>query len=314
MLQRKGPHALNTKARSYIYILAAAALWGCIGVFFKLLTAAGLDAMQSVAVRVVISAVIYTVWLLATNRKALKIRLRDFPLFIGTGICSLVFFNWCYFNTIERSGITVAVVLLYTAPIFVMLMSAAVFRERITKLKVVALIITLAGCVLVTGALSGGGRIGIPALLFGLGSGFGYALYSIFGKLALRKYTSETVTAYSFIVGAVGILPLTRFREVGAALSTAGGAVGAVCIAVLCCILPYILYTAGLSGVEPGRASMMATLEPVVGSVLGMAVYREEITAAKIIGVLLVVGAICLLSVGGNSETADLDGPSRKGD
>ena len=85
-----------------------------------------------------------------------------------------------------------------------------------------------------------------------------------------------------------------------------------LCIAVLCCILPYILYTAGLSGVEPGRASMMATLEPVVGSVLGMAVYREEITAAKIIGVLLVVGAICLLSVGGNSRTAELDGTARK--
>ena len=303
---------MNTRARSYIYILAAAALWGCIGIFFKLLTAAGLDAMQSVAVRVVLSAVIYTVWLLATNRKALKIRLRDFPLFIGTGICSLVFFNWCYFNAIERSGISVAVVLLYTAPIFVMLMSAAVFRERITKLKVIALIITFAGCVLVTGALSGGSRIGLSALLFGLGSGFGYALYSIFGKLALRRYTSETVTAYSFIVGAVGILPLIRFREVCAALSTPGGATGAVCIAVLCCILPYILYTAGLSGVEPGRASMMATLEPVVGSVLGMAVYREEITAAKIIGVLLVVGAICLLSVGGNSRTAELDGTARK--
>ncbi|MBO4831835.1 MAG: EamA family transporter [Oscillospiraceae bacterium] len=287
---------MNSRARSYIYILIAAALWGCIGVFFKLLSSAGLDALQSVAVRVIISAVIYTLWLLATDRRALKIRLRDFPYFIGTGICSLVFFNWCYFNTIERSGITVAVVLLYTAPIFVMLMSAAVFRERITNIKVIALIITFAGCVLVTGALSSRGRIGVPALLFGLGSGFGYALYSIFGKLALRKHSSETVTAYSFIFGAVGILPFVHFREVSAALSSAQGAVGAVCIAVLCCILPYIFYTAGLRGVEPGRASMMATLEPVVGSVLGMAVYREEVTAAKIIGVLLVVGAICLLS------------------
>ena len=303
---------MKDRARSYIFILVAAALWGCIGVFFKLLSSAGLDAMQSVAVRVIISAVIYTVWLLVTDRKALKIRLRDFPYFIGTGICSLVFFNWCYFNAIELSGITVAVVLLYTAPIFVMLMSAVIFRERITGVKVIALIITFAGCVLVTGALSSSGRIGLPALLFGLGSGFGYALYSIFGKLALRKHSSETVTAYSFIFGVVGILPFVHFREVASALSTPRGAVGAVCIAVLCCILPYIFYTAGLKRVEPGRASMMATLEPVVGSVLGMAVYREEVTAAKIIGVLFVVGAICLLSALSEEKRKDsADAPPR---
>ena len=302
---------MNSKTRAYIYILTAAALWGCIGVFYKMLSAAGLDAMQAVAVRLIFAAVIYTIWLLITNIKALKIRFRDFPYFIGTGICSLVFFYWCYFNAIERSGITVAVVLLYTAPVFVMLMSAVIFREKITKLKAVALVVTFVGCVLVTGALSTGGRVGVPTVLFGLGSGLGYALYSIFGKLALKKYPSETVTAYSFIFGAVGILPLVRFKGVGAALSTAQGAAGAVCIAFLCCILPYILYTAGLERVEPGRASMMATLEPVVGAVLGMAVYREEVTAAKIAGVLLVIGAICLLSVVEERRKKTVEGPPR---
>ena len=303
---------MNSRTRSYIFILAAAALWGCIGVFFKLLSGAGLDAMQSVAVRVIIAAVIYTVWLLATDREALRIRLRDFPYFIGTGICSLVFFNWCYFNAIERSGISVAVVLLYTAPVFVMLMSAAVFRERITKVKLAALVITMIGCVFVTGAFSSGGRIGTAAVLFGLGSGFGYALYSIFGKLALRKVSFKTVTAYSFIFGAVGILPFVHFREVAAAVASPRGAVGALCIAVLCCILPYILYTAGLNGVEPGRASMMATLEPVVGAVLGMAVYREEVTAAKIAGVLLVIGAICLLNAVGEGRKKTAEEPPRQ--
>ena len=305
---------MNSTTRSYISILAAAALWGCIGVFFKLLSAAGLDAMQSVAVRVIISAVIYTVWLLFTDRSALKIRLRDCIYFIGTGICSLLFFNWCYFNAIERSGMTVAVVLLYTAPIFVMLMSAAVFREKITKLKAAALVLTFCGCVLVTGALSSGTKPEPAAVLFGLGSGFGYALYSIFGKLALRRYTSKTVTAYSFIFGAVGILPFVRFREVGAAVSTPSGALGAVCIAVLCCILPYILYTAGLEKVEPGRAAMLATLEPVVGAVLGMAVYREEVTVSKLLGVLVVVGAICLLSAAGRGKEKPAEDPAQKTD
>ena len=294
---------MNGKARSYIFIVIAAFLWGCIGVFYKLLSAAGLSSLQSVAVRIILSAVFYTAYLLVTDRKALKIRPRDFLYFVGTGICSLAFFNWCYFSCIDKSSMAVAAVLLYTAPIFVTLLSAALFAEKLTRLKIAALVLTFCGCLLVTGAVGTGGRITGGALLFGLGSGVGYALYTIFGKLALQKYSSVTVTAYSFIFGAVGLLPLTHFGEVGKALITPGGAIGGVCIAVLCCILPYILYTSGLKNAEPGRASMMATLEPVVASVLGIAVYHEDATAGKILGIVMVVGAVILLSITGKEKS-----------
>lgn len=77
------------------------------------------------------------------HREDLKIRLRDFMVFIGTGVCSIVFFNIMYFITIERTTLSVAAILLYTAPCFVMLMSAAVFHEKITGMKMVALLLAL---------------------------------------------------------------------------------------------------------------------------------------------------------------------------
>ena len=176
-------------------IIAAAALWGCIGVFLKLLTAAGLSSMDGVALRSAVAALLYGLFLAATDRKALKIQPRHWYYFFGSGVCSLVFFNWCYFSTISTSSMSVAAVLLYTSPVFVTLLSALFFRERITSHKVAALALTFAGCVLVTGLLPLGQQsVSYLTILYGLGAGFGYALYSIFGKLALRQYASSTVT------------------------------------------------------------------------------------------------------------------------
>ena len=280
--------------RAAAFILAAGSLWGCIGIFLRLLTAAGLDAMQAVAVRVFLAAVLYLIYLLFTDRAALKIRVRDLWMFFGTGICSLVFFNWCYFNAIAQSSMGVAAVLLYTAPVFVMLMSAVFFGESLTFAKIGALLAAVGGCALVSGAL-GGAAVSSSALLYGLGAGFGYALYSIFGKAALRRYSAKTLTAWSFFSAAIGILPLVHFTGISAALSTPQGFAGALGIAVLCCIVPYALYTAGLATLEAGQASLLATIEPVVAAVLGVVLFRESLTPQKLLGIACVVGAVALL-------------------
>lgn len=135
--------------KAYLSIISAAALWGCIGVFLRLLTAAGLDSMESVAVRSTVAAILYFFWLLFTDRAAFRVRLQDLWCFVGTGIFSVLFFNWCYFNAISLSALSVAAVLLYTSPVFVMLLSALCFQEPITPRKIGALLLTFCGCVLV---------------------------------------------------------------------------------------------------------------------------------------------------------------------
>lgn len=288
-----GGKSMNkTTQKKALPILAAGCLWGCIGVFLKLLGSVGLGSMQAVAVRMVIAALLYVGSLAITDPAALKIRLRDIWCFVGTGVCSLLFFNFCYFNAITYSSMGTAAVLLYTSPIFVMLMSAVLFGERLTRQKLGALALAFLGCALVSGA---GGSLSSKALIFGLGAGFGYALYTIFGIYALRRYSAKTVTAYSFAVGAVAVLPLTRWKGVGSALLTLPGFVGAVGISVICCVLPYLLYTLGLSKVSAGTASTLATVEPVVAAVLGIVFYNEPITPQKLFGIGLVLAAVWLL-------------------
>ncbi len=201
---------------AYGFILVSAILWGSIGIFYRKLSSLGFAPMEIVQIRVTVAAAGMAVCFMATDRKKLRISIKDFPWFAGTGIGSLIFFNWCYFHAMEESSLAVAAVLLYTAPMFVFFLSVLFLGERVTKRKVSAILVVFSGSALasgligpgVLGASGGGGKAGCPlspaGLLYGLGAGFGYGLYSILGKALLKRYGPETVSIYTFIFAAAG--------------------------------------------------------------------------------------------------------------
>ena len=124
-------------------VLLAGIFWGSMGLFVRQLNAAGLYAIDVMQLRVLASAIFVGLYLL--------LRPRDIWCFAGSGICSLMLFSWCYFTGMQAASLAVMAVLLYTAPVFVMLMSIVFFREKLTGAKLTALVLCLAGCVLVSG-------------------------------------------------------------------------------------------------------------------------------------------------------------------
>ncbi len=285
------------KTRSYLYIITGAALWGLIGLFVKILAAQGVTSMQLVALRVIVAGICTTLLVLKEGTHYLRIRWQDCWMFVGTGICSLTFFNICYFNCMQISSLAVAALLLYTAPIFVMLMSLLLFNERFTGPKGVALVCTFLGCAFVTGAFSGGLSLTVQGILYGLGSGFGYALYSIFGKYAVRRYSSLTITAYTFYFCLLVSVPLANFTADSFANITGTGIGGALGLGIVCAVIPYLLYTKGLENVDPGQASILATIEPFVAAAVGMIFFAEPMTLSKALGMLLIFSSIVILNL-----------------
>jgi len=188
--------------------------------------------------------------------------------------------------------------------VFVMLMSAIFFRESITVRKVIALCLALGGCVLVTGVLSGQSGITPLGILTGLGAGFGYALYSIFGRAALAKYGSLTVTTYTFIVAGICVLPFCRPAEIVRSTASPSAATSVLFLALVSTVIPYLLYTAGLRYTEAGKASVMASVEPVVASVVGILAFRESMTLSAVAGSVLVLASVILLNLPAGKEKA----------
>ena len=143
----------KTNTVSYLYIIIAGMLWGAISIFLRMLSYVGFSGLDVVAIRITIAAVTLIVYSLVKDRSCFKIRLKDIWCFVGTGIVSLLAFTCCYFKAIEMTTAAVAAVLLYTAPSFVMIFSVFLFKERMNKNKLTALIMTFVGCVLITGII-----------------------------------------------------------------------------------------------------------------------------------------------------------------
>ena len=174
-----------------LFVLMASVLWGSMGIVTRYVADIGFTTRQTAAVRICSAAAVLILFLLITDHRKLKIEKQDLKWFLGTGLGSLFINNLAYAETVQRASLSVAVVLLYTAPFFVMIMSILFFpRKKLTLQKVVALLLSFAGCILVVG-LSGAnaGSNGAVTLLIGLCAGFGYSLYSIFRKSAGRKNT-----------------------------------------------------------------------------------------------------------------------------
>lgn len=279
-----------------VLILIAGILWGSMGLFVRTLNAQGLASMEIVGLRAAVTALFMFLFLLVFHRRLLKIRLRDLWCFLGTGLCSIVFFNFCYFKAITLTSLSVAAILLYTAPAIVMVLSYVLFREKLTKRKLLALAMTFVGCVLVTGILGETGTVTVEGILVGLGAGLGYALYSIFSRYALeRGYASLTITFYTFLIAAIGSCFLTDMgKVVQVAVSGADQLFFTLAFGVLCTVVPYLTYTLGLQYVENGKASIIASIEPVTATLLGAVLFHEKLTASGVLGVVLVLAALVI--------------------
>lgn len=291
---------MNKTKLAPLYIILAGCLWGSMGLFVRRLGAMGLDSMEIVELRSILAVILlFAVTALRTPQQ-LRVTKRNLIPLVCSGVFSIIFFNYCYFSTIRLLNLSAAAILLYTSPIFVMLLSIPLFHEKLTARKLLALAMAFAGCCLVSGIASASQRLSLQGILLGLGSGFGYALYSIFSRVSLNQgLGSVTITDYTFLFAALAGAFLTDFSQYAAAFSEFGieFVLLGVVYTVVTTVLPYLLYTAGLSQVENGPASILASVEPVVATILGFVVFSETPTLQAFLGIILVLAALVLLSV-----------------
>ncbi|SEQ63563.1 Threonine/homoserine efflux transporter RhtA [Virgibacillus subterraneus] len=283
--------------RAFVFIILGAALWGTIGWYVKNLYSYGFTPMEVVTLRAWSAASILVIYLIITSPIELKLKsIRDIKYFIGTGVFSIIFFNYCMFTAIELSTIPVATALLYTAPAFVTLLSFFLFKEPLTRLKVIALLITLLGTAMVVGLIPLNLKaFQLTSILFGLGSGIGYALYSIFSKFALKKYSSLSITTYTFIVSAVTLLPFFPYQEKFHMLLDPTVLFYAFGLGFLPTAFAYIIYTYGLNKTEASKASILTTIEPVVATLIGVFIFHEAFSVIQMIGMVCIIGAVILI-------------------
>lgn len=281
-----------------LLVISAGVLWGTISIFVNTLDAYGLDSMEMGVLRTGVCVIVLFFIILLYKPALFKIKIKDIWMFIGTGLLSLVFFSFCYFTTILNASPSVAVSLLYTSPIWVMLFSSVLFKEKLTVQKIIAIPITVLGCALTTGLIGTDTALTPKIIITGVLSGIGYALYSVFGRYATEKYNSLTITFYTFLFAFFGFLCFTK-PAILLQKATADSRVliFSVLIGIICSFLPYIFYTIGLNNMETSVAAILVAVEPLVGCVIGITVFKDSLSAAKVAGILFILASIVILNV-----------------
>jgi drug/metabolite transporter (DMT)-like permease len=295
----------------YLRILAAAVIWGSIGVAGRIAFSAGVDPLETAFFRAAIAFLAIAAAVAISNRPLLRVQRGDLWLFAAFGVVSIAAFFFVYLYAISRTSVATAAILLYTAPVWVIVLSRIFFHEPLTRGKVLAVVLAVAGCVLVVRGYDPRSlRLNFPGVLAGLASGFTYGMYSIFGKTALRRYSPLTTLVYALGIGTV---VLGGAAVSAGALSVAHPAAGwaaVVYLSLVTTLLAQWLYLSGLGEVEAGRASLVATFEPVVAAFLGYAALGERLERWQIVGGLLVLSAVLTVRRLGQSDTSPRAAPT----
>lgn len=286
-----------------ILIIIAGLFWGSMGIFVRHLNGLGFTSIQVACVRLVTAGILFSLILLIKDPKGFKIKAKDIPLFLALGLVSILFFTCCYFTAIRLMTMSTAAILLYTSPIWVMVLSVIFLKEKITSRKIIALVLAFAGCVLVSGF---GGKVTLIGILVGLGSGLGYGLYSIFGTFALKNYQPLTVTCYTFLIAGLGSVFVSNPVDLISKIQAAGSLpklLGFILLtAVITAVIPFLLYTLGLNKTTASKAAVLATVEPAAATLFGFFVMKESIGPVAVCGILLVFSAITILSFRSGKE------------
>lgn len=278
-----------------ICALLAGAFWGSVGIFATQMREAGVGSAGMMILRCGFAGLCFAILLLRKNPRLFLFKKKDALLFFGVGILGQLCFSLCYYTAMQLVGISIACILLYLSPVFVMLLARVFFRDKIGKSGIAALFLCVIGCALVSGF---GGTLNVKGILCGVGCAVCFALINIFTRELLRRdYNGWTINFYTCALAAFGGMVLFGLKEPMDYLQ--GGTenvIYAVLSGVVNAFLPYLCFSKALSGLDSGRVAIYGSTEPVTATLVGVLIFGEKLGWIGFAGIIMVLGSIVLMN------------------
>lgn len=299
--------------KGYAMVLVAALMWGSIGIFVNALTGLGLSSVSIAALRLLVGAVILVPVLMLMGVRGQHMPDGEpsgpWALFRATprslffcalvGVVGLASANLLYYLSMGEIGMSTASVLLYTMPVFGVVLGRVLYGEPVSANKVLAVALNITGCVLaVTSGDIGGMAFSALGVAAGVVAGFMGALLAVFSKVATERMHPLAVTFYGFVFGGVFMAAIGfPWSDVAAAMSLELAGI-LFAFGLVPTALAYIFYMSGLSmGLEASKVPVVASFETVATVMVGILLYGEASGAIKIVGICLVLLSIFVMNM-----------------
>jgi drug/metabolite transporter (DMT)-like permease len=291
----------------YAMALTAAALWAVNGVVSKVIIESGdVPSQRLTEVRTTGAFVLLFVALALARPKSLRVQRAELPMLLTFGVLGLAFVQWFYFEAISRLDIGVALLIQYIAPVLVALWARFAYHEPVRRRIWVALALSVLGIALLVELWEGLTLDGL-GVAAALGSAVTFAVYVLSAERAVTRRDPVSLVCYGFLLAALFwavVQPLHSFpfALVDESVSLLGRLEDIslpvwllmAWMIVLGTIVPFALLAASLRHIPASRAAIAAMFEPVGATVFAYAWLGESLTAAQLVGALVVLGAIAL--------------------
>ncbi|MDP2841082.1 MAG: DMT family transporter [Candidatus Methanoperedens sp.] len=273
--------------KGYGEIITAAVLWGTAGILVKMIS--GMTALSIIFYRVALAFMIFMVFFYISGNLN-KLKLKDKKPYLVLFSVLQVITMLTFFESIMNASVPVAVLLLYTAPVYVTVFSPLLLKERSTGKGWMALCLSMAGVILIVEPGNIEFSLKLTGIIAGLLSGISYAFQIMTSKYISKSYSGYSQAFWSFMIAMLLLLP--------AAAVPADVVLGNITYLIMLAIFPTILaislYFNGLFKVRAASASILGLFEPVSAVILSLIILHDSISIPVMMGGALILagGAI----------------------
>jgi len=303
----KNPSSKEATTRGYLIALVGVAIWSTTAIFIRYLNNAfDMPPMVIAFWRDFFVALALAIIFVFVNRNLFVLGRYHLGFLLGYGV-TLAIFNGLWTVSVKLNGAAIATVLVYSSAAFTALYERWFLKDRLGPWKTLAIILSLLGCVLISGVYDPSAwHLNPFGIIVGLFSGGGFTAYSLMGKKSAGKgINSWTVLMYSFAVAALILLVFNLFPDPTSKLSTAdrllwlGDSFWGWTVLILLAVGPsiggYGLYNISLSYLSASVANLIATLEPSMTALLAYILLGERFTPEQIVGSSLILVGVVIL-------------------
>ena len=255
-----------------------------------------IDPAALSASRALLAAAILVAYLSLANRGALRVDARCMPFLVVFGVVGLALVHFAYFQAISLTNVATAILLEYLAPVIVLVVAVVFLGEPFTWSLPAGVALSLLGLALVVGAIGATSLAASPrGIAWGLAAAVFFAVYSLMGDWASTRIPSWTLLAYGLVFASVFWLIFLGPRRVLEPLGDTTTLAAVILIAVVSTIVPFGAFLVALRYIDPTRALVTSTLEPVIAGAAAYALLGESFAPAQLLGAGLVIAAILVV-------------------
>ncbi len=279
-----------SKSAAYAMMALAAIMWATSGTFTELALGTGAGVFQITVFASVFTAFILLPLIIVFDPKSLWIKSKDFLPMLAFSIITGTFFSIAWYMCVELTGVATAVILLYAYPSIVTIASIFLLAERLTPQKAAALPLTFLGCVLVAGAreFEEGFSFDVVGIALGIYTALAAAVYYLWGKKFLDRYSANTVILYMTVLSIPGMILIANPFTLMDTAVLVDGWLFILAIGLFPGAIGFVVSMVALRHIEASRASIVASIEPVAAVMIAFVVLSDTLAPLQVVGVVLV--------------------------